>query len=429
MGDPNVLKQLRASLHSYSLLYVEDNEGLNAQATILFKKFFDNVISAYDGEEGLRLFQQHRPQIIITDINMPKMDGLKMSEAIHEIDSDSIIIITTAHDELEFLHRSIKIGIFDYLTKPLKIDTLVDTFTRCVSILTESLHREVSESTSQKKEFINDVTEDGLLKFYNNKAIERERIIKDDKTFRALIEMEVLNTQDRINSQSRYEAMGEIISMIAHQWRQPLSTISMTINNFLIDLDLDGFDPDQCKKNGNEILSLIRYLSETINMFCNVLHLDKEKDSSRIIDIIREAEAMIGASLHNNGIVLEIVNESEIIVEMYSRELLQVIINIVNNAKEALVSNQVQNKTINIHIYDENGYAVTRLCNNGGTIPIEVMPHIFDPYFSTKDEKTGTGLGLYMSKTIIEKHLRGKIDVENSENGVCFTIRLPAKED
>lgn len=143
MGDPNVLKQLRASLHSYSLLYVEDNEGLNTQATILFKKFFDNVISAYDGEEGLRLFQQHRPQIVITDINMPKMDGLKMSEAIHEIDSDSIIIITTAHDELDFLHRSIKIGIFDYLTKPLKIDTLVETFTRCVDTLTESFHRKI----------------------------------------------------------------------------------------------------------------------------------------------------------------------------------------------------------------------------------------------------------------------------------------------
>jgi len=222
--------------------------------------------------------------------------------------------------------------------------------------------------------------------------------------------------------------MGEMIGMIAHQWRQPLSTISMAINNFLIDLDLDGLDPDQCKKNGNEILSHISYLSQTIDVFRNFLRPDKEKDTTRIIDIIREAEAMIGASLHNNGIVLEIVNESEIVVEIYSRELLQVIINIVNNAKEALVSNQVQNKRITIHVFDDNGYAVTRLCNNGGTIPIDVMPHIFDPYFSTKDEKTGTGLGLYMSKTIIEKHLSGKISVENSENGVCFTIRLLAKE-
>lgn len=143
MADPNVLKQLRATLHSYSLLYVEDNAGLNAQATTLFKKFFDNVVSAYDGEEGLTLFKQHRPQIVITDINMPKMDGLKMSEAIHEIDPDVIIIITTAHDEVEMLHHSIKIGVFDYLIKPLKIDNLIDTFTRCSEVFMEAFHRKI----------------------------------------------------------------------------------------------------------------------------------------------------------------------------------------------------------------------------------------------------------------------------------------------
>lgn len=143
MADPNVLKQLRAALHSYSLLYVEDNEGLNAQATTLFKKFFDTVISAYDGEEGLALFQLHRPQIVITDINMPKKDGLRMAEEMHAIDRDVIIIITTAHNDLEFLHRSIKIGVFDYLIKPLKIENLVESFSRCAHTLTEAFHRKI----------------------------------------------------------------------------------------------------------------------------------------------------------------------------------------------------------------------------------------------------------------------------------------------
>lgn len=143
MVDPNVLKHLRTSLHSYSLLYAEDNVGLNAQATTLFKKFFDNVISAYDGEEGLTLFKMHRPQIVITDINMPKMDGLQMAEAIHEIDPDTIIIITTAHDERDFLHHSIKLGVFDYLIKPLKIEDLIETFTRCSETLIEAFHRKI----------------------------------------------------------------------------------------------------------------------------------------------------------------------------------------------------------------------------------------------------------------------------------------------
>ncbi|HEX5329764.1 response regulator [Sulfuricurvum sp.] len=291
MGDPNVLKQLRANLHTYPLLYVEDNRGLNAQATVLFKKFFDNVISGYDGEEGLALFEKHRPAIVITDINMPKMDGLKMSEAIHEIDPDVLIIITTAHDERDFLHQSIKIGVFDYLIKPLKIDNLIETFTRCSEMLVEAFHRKIfnanlhavfnyqnnlvillhernvvianqptldffgvkniealrkrfqtfGEVLLEHKSFVydhgtmkwfehisahpkrlfnvkiadqeevshhfiltyqsvpekdgyavlslNDVTELGLLKLYDSNATERESLIKDEKTVRALLEM------------------------------------------------------------------------------------------------------------------------------------------------------------------------------------------------------------------------------------------------
>lgn len=143
MTDHNDLKHLRTVLQHYVVVYVEDNVGLNAQATELFKKFFNTVISAYDGEEGLRLVEQHHPQIVITDINMPKMDGLSMAESILKIDPDVKIIITTAHDELDFLHRAIKIGIFDYLAKPIRIDNLVETFTRCAEELKEEFHRRI----------------------------------------------------------------------------------------------------------------------------------------------------------------------------------------------------------------------------------------------------------------------------------------------
>jgi CheY-like chemotaxis protein len=143
MVEPNVLKQLQTSLRSYVLLYVEDNEKLNAQATVLFQKFFDTVISAEDGEKGLELFTLHRPEIVITNIEMPKMDGLTMAEAIHKIDHEVIIIVTSANDNFELLHRSIRIGVYEYLTKPLKIDTLIEAFTRCSQTLTEAFHRKV----------------------------------------------------------------------------------------------------------------------------------------------------------------------------------------------------------------------------------------------------------------------------------------------
>lgn len=248
-----------------------------------------------------------------------------------------------------------------------------------------------------------------------------------DITQRQRMLEEIRNTQELMIAQSRHAAMGEMIGMIAHQWRQPLSTIAMSINNILLDIELDELSPDQFKKAGEDVLSLVNDLSQTIGLFCNFFRPNQEKESTRIIDIIKEAETMIGASLENHAIVLDITNESESIINLYSRELLQVFMSILNNAKEALVTNQREKGIIGIHIFDSNGYVTTRLCNNGGNIPADVISHIFDPYFSTKDEKSGTGLGLYISKTIVEKHLNGIIDVENKENGVCFIIKLPLK--
>lgn len=143
MADSNVLQQLRISLRPYSLLYVEDNVGLNTQATALFQKLFENVYSAYDGEEGLRLFKKHRCPIVITDIVMPKMDGLMMAKAILKIDPEIKIIITTAHDEHDFLHQSIQIGVFDFLVKPMHIEELTVTLARCAQLLKEEMHRKI----------------------------------------------------------------------------------------------------------------------------------------------------------------------------------------------------------------------------------------------------------------------------------------------
>lgn len=143
MVDAAALKQLRSSLQSHALLYVEDNVGLSAQATLLFQKIFETVYTAYDGEEGLKLFRLHKPSVVITDITMPKLDGLSMAEAILKIEPDCKIIVTTAHDERDFLHRAIRIGIFDFLVKPLKIENVAETLTRCSDVLREELHRKI----------------------------------------------------------------------------------------------------------------------------------------------------------------------------------------------------------------------------------------------------------------------------------------------
>lgn len=143
MVETNTLKQLRLSLKPYSLLYVEDNVGLNRQAATLFQKIFETVYIAYDGEEGLSLFNQYHPSIVISDITMPKMDGLEMAEAIVKIDPEVKVIITTAHDDPELLHKGIRVGVFDYLVKPIRIENLTETLTRCSDVLKEALHHKI----------------------------------------------------------------------------------------------------------------------------------------------------------------------------------------------------------------------------------------------------------------------------------------------
>lgn len=143
MVETNTLKQLRLSLKPYSLLYVEDNVGLNRQAATLFQKIFETVYIAYDGEEGLSLFNQYHPSIVISDITMPKMDGLEMAEAIVKIDPEVKVIITTAHDDPELLHKGIRVGVFDYLVKPIRIENLTEALTRCSNALNEAIHHKI----------------------------------------------------------------------------------------------------------------------------------------------------------------------------------------------------------------------------------------------------------------------------------------------
>ncbi len=229
-------------------------------------------------------------------------------------------------------------------------------------------------------------------------------------------------------TQSRHAAMGEMIGMIAHQWRQPIAGIAMDANNMMLDIAFETFDATTAEGYAKDILDQTQHLSKTIDDFRNFFKPDKSVVSVHLEDIMNETLNIVKESLANNGIAIKTLYASEAVVDAYPRELMQVFVNIINNAKDSLLSNHTKNALIDIHIYDEESYVCTKVCDNGGGITETVLPKLFDPYFSTKDEKTGTGLGLYMSKMIIEEHLHGIIDASNNEDGgACFQVRLLKK--
>lgn len=224
--------------------------------------------------------------------------------------------------------------------------------------------------------------------------------------------------------QSRHAAMGEMIGMIAHQWRQPLTVISMNMNNILIDIELNNLKTSDVKICANNVMKHTQNLSKTIDDFRNFFRPDKATSRVKIQDVLEETYAIIHESLTNHNIELKTSYLSESKVDIYPRELMQVFVNIINNAKDALLIHQKNDAFIDVKVYEDEEYIITDICDNGLGIEETVLPKIFNLYFSTKDEKSGTGLGLYMSKMIIEEHLHGKIEAFNISDGTCFRINI-----
>ena len=238
-------------------------------------------------------------------------------------------------------------------------------------------------------------------------------------------EEELKQKEEMMMAQSRHAAMGEMIGMIAHQWRQPISVIAMAANNMLVDISFEDIDLEEFEKGATSIVDQTQHLSKTIEDFRNFFRPDNEKETVKLKSIIDESIEIFGASLKNSNIELIIDIQSDTVMNIHGRELLQVYINLIKNAKDALIENRDENRTITITLNDSDKYINTIICDNAGGIPSNIINKIFEPYFTTKDKKVGTGIGLHMSKTIIEKHMDGLLLVKNCDYGACFTVQLP----
>jgi len=224
-----------------------------------------------------------------------------------------------------------------------------------------------------------------------------------------------------------------MISMIAHQWRQPLTTISNTIVglqlkqmklNFQCEhkKELEEFLEHQQKKF-DRINEQVKLLSNTIDDFRNFFKPTKDKEEFPLTLPIDKAVSMIYSDLKQSHIDITKQYNCNETVFIHINEIVQVILNILKNSYDNFISKNIQNPHISIETsYDNNKNPQIIFKDNGGGIPEDILPKIFDPYFSTKDEKNGTGLGLYMSKMIIEEHNNGKLSCYNENDGVVFKI-------
>ena len=225
--------------------------------------------------------------------------------------------------------------------------------------------------------------------------------------------------------QSRLAQMGEMISMIAHQWRQPLSAITATTGTMTLKIQLDQIEPKDMQDEIQKINTYVQYLSTTISDFRNFFKPDKEKHITSLHEIVHRSIQIIGSLLESEGIRLELFLESKAEFSSYPNELQQVVINLLKNAKDVFNEKDISSPRIFIKTVTLDNEVQLSVSDNAGGIPEANLPYIFDPYFTTKEKRDGTGLGLYMSKLIVEDHCCGRLNIENLDDGACFTLILP----
>ncbi len=232
-------------------------------------------------------------------------------------------------------------------------------------------------------------------------------------------------TEKLMISQSRLAIMGEMIGMIAHQWRQPITLIGMLTNNTLLDVQLGDIKEKQLISDLQLIDKQIHFLSRTIDDFRNFFRPNKLPKTVTFGEIGTELTTIMGKSFLNRRISLIFEGEDETPFITYKNELLQVFINILNNAKDAFADQHTEYPVIRFHLGENESSSMFFISDNAGGIPQTIIARIFEPYFSTKSEKNGTGLGLYMSAIIVERHLKGSILACSDEKGTTFAIKIP----
>ena len=252
-------------------------------------------------------------------------------------------------------------------------------------------------------------------------------IQKSNKELKIKVQEELKKSKDKdqmIFHQNKLIAMGEMIENIAHQWRQPLSQVNSAV--LLIDdlLYQNNIKNKKIEEKLLEIEHLTKYMSKTIDDFKNFFDQNKKREKFNLHEPIEKAISILKGVLKSNHIHLVSKFDTTITCNCYPNELQQVILVLVNNAIDALLTNHIENPYILIESKKINNQILINISDNAGGIKQDLKHKIFEPYFTTKHKKQGTGLGLYLAKIIIEESLEGELTMINNPSGAKFTIRI-----
>ncbi|MEA3354044.1 MAG: hybrid sensor histidine kinase/response regulator [Campylobacterota bacterium] len=362
-------------LSNMTLLYVEDEEIIIEEMEDILKESVKDLYIARNGQEGLELYKKHNPDMILTDVKMPLMNGLDMAKQIKDSNSDIPIILLTAFNDMELLIKSIDIGIDKYINKP------IEDIAKLFAILEEVAYKvQISKENEYHKQ--------------------------------------MLLTQNKIAS------LGEMIGNISHQWRQPLSFITTTLTTLQVNKECGiELSEEKTYELYNNIIESVQDLSKTLDDFRNFFNPDNDKKKEFNIGETIHGLSSILSDIFKNSTVVFHCQVEDIIFYGNENILIQALLNLFNNAKDA--TEDMENAIIKVGCTLIDKQIIITIEDNGVGIKKDIIDKIFEPYFTTKHQSQGTGIGLYMTNQIVTKHLKGNIAVQSEPGSTIFTIYLP----
>jgi PAS domain S-box-containing protein len=282
------------------------------------------------------------------------------------------------------------------------------------------LEQRVAERTAELRLTVKRLQDEISERIRMGQALEAET------SERLSVQQELREKELLLQQQSRLAAMGEMISNIAHQWRQPLNLLALLAQELPVTYKTGAFNLQYLQHSVDKTLETIGHMSQTIDDFRNFFRPYKEKVAFNMVEVIKKTISLMEGSLTSQKIETTISHDRDAMVHGYPNEFSQVLLNILINARDAFVERGVASPKITLELDVQQGRTVVTITDNAGGIPEPILDRVFDPYFTTKGPDKGTGVGLFMSKTIVEKSMCGSLTARNVQGGAQFRIELPA---
>ena len=365
-----------------SILVVDDTQS-NLDILVDLLKMY-NITVALDGATAVEMTKQHSFDLILLDIMMPVMDGFEVCKYLKSdplTKSIPVIFITAKTDE-ESIENAFLCGGVDYVTKPFKSRELLSR-----------IHTQLT-----LKKMVNDL--ESLVENEVSKRQEQERLLQQ---------------------QSKMAAMGEMMDAVAHQWKQPLNALSLYSD--IIPGDFANSIVDQIYVNEfkTDVQIQIAHMVDTLDEFRTFFRSNKKNTNFTLQDVIDSVLILIKDEFMKHSITINVVQKETLKMYGSANELKHLLLNILNNAKDAFADNSVRNKIITIRLMQSNDRNMLEIEDNAGGIPKSVLPNIFKANVTSKSEGKGTGIGLYMSHQIAQKHA-ATLSAKNQNEGACFSL-------